>query len=205
MRDVVGELDQGLAAFAERHDGDAGENREDDDLQDLAIGEGFEDRGRHQMIDEAFDAERLRREIGGVGALIDDGADAGLQEIDHGEAEKQGDDRGADEPGHGLRADASDRCRIAHMADAHDERREHERPDDHLDELQEDGADERHILRDVSRGRLVGKGIVASGAEHDAEHETRHHIEEIAVHIPLPDDLEPPNLANDGARRLASG
>ena len=52
VRDAVGEFEQRLAALAERHDRDAGEHREHDDLQDLAVGERLEDRGRHQMVDE---------------------------------------------------------------------------------------------------------------------------------------------------------
>src|SRR5258708_7301793 len=40
------------------------------DLQDLAVGEGFEQRGRHEMIDEILDRERLRRNVGGRRAPV---------------------------------------------------------------------------------------------------------------------------------------
>ena len=91
------------------------------------------------MVDEIVDAERLGRQVGGVGALVGDhDADAGLQQVDHEEAEQQRDDRGGDEPAHRLGADPPDRRRVAHMADADDQRRQHQRADDHLDQFQED-------------------------------------------------------------------
>jgi hypothetical protein len=84
-----------------------------------------------------------------------------------------------------LGADPSDRRGIAHMADADDQRREHQRTDDHLDQPEEDRADDRHVLGDLERSRLVGQRIEARDAENDAENEPDHHVEEILVHRAL--------------------
>ena len=140
------------------------------------------------MVDEIIDAECLRREIGGVLALVGDlDARAGLQQIDHEEAEQQRDDRGRDEPAHRLCANPPDRRCVAHMPDADDEGGQHQGTDDHLDQFKENRADQRHVLGDFHRRRLVGKRIIAHRAQRDAEHQANHHVNEISVHCgPLP-------------------
>jgi hypothetical protein len=138
------------------------------------------------MVDEIINAERLRRQIGGIGSLIGDGdADARLHDVDHQEAKQQRDDRSRNEPGHGLGADPPDRRRVAHMTDADDQRRKHQRPNDHLDKLEKDRADQRHIFGDFRRRRLVREGVETGRTENNAEYETNHHIDEILVQSTL--------------------
>src|SRR5215472_12800308 len=79
--------------------------------------------------------------------------------------EQQRHDRSGDEPTHRLGADPADRRRIAHMPDSDDQRRQHQRADDHLDQPQEDRADQRHIPGDISRRRFVREGVKTERAE----------------------------------------
>src|SRR3546814_13140326 len=48
--------------------------------------------------------------------------DAGLEQVDHDEAEADRDQAGDDEPGDRARSDAAERRAVAHMRDARDER-----------------------------------------------------------------------------------
>jgi hypothetical protein len=129
----------------ERGDRRADEQREDDDLEDLVLGHGVDDGGRHQVGDEALQGEGLgaggRR--GGRRRGLHVQARSWLQQVDHHQPDQQRDDRGADEPAHGLGADPADRCGVLHVGDAGHQGGEDQRGDDHLDQPQEDIGDQR--------------------------------------------------------------
>ena len=162
----------------------ADEDGEDDDLQDLVVRHRLHDRARHEMGDEIGERHAARRLA--PAAVRQVHADAGLEQVDHRKTQRQRHDRGEQEPGERLGADAADLGRASHMGDARDQGREHERRDDHLDQAQEDGGDEaQDIRRDAKlRGREPG---MAAQPEGDAAHHARDQPErEFAVH-PAPD------------------
>jgi hypothetical protein len=76
-----------------------------------------------------------------------------------------------DEPAERLAEDAADRARVAHVGDADDEGREDERPDQHLDQAEEDVRHDRDVAGDLRRRLLVGK----AGEDHVAEDDPEHH------------------------------
>ena len=71
-------------------------------------------------------------------------------------------------------------ARIRHVADADDQRREHQRPDDHLDQAQEDRAAERDVAGEQLLGRRIGELVVDQPAHSDAQH---HRDEDVSGHI----------------------
>ncbi|MNJ31665.1 hypothetical protein D3C77_263090 [compost metagenome] len=127
----------------------ADEDREDHDLQDFIARHGVEDRRRHQVGDEAVQREgvRRRRRPGGGDRLGQMHPRAGLQQLHQNQTQHQRHHRGADEPGHGLDADAADRSGVLHMGDARHQGGEHQRGDDHLDQPQEDVRDQIEVGR----------------------------------------------------------
>ena len=64
-----------------------------------------------------------------------------------------------------LHADAADAAGVAHVGDAHDQRGEHQRRDDHLDQAQEDVGDQAEPL---DPGLAVGAGVVQGEAAYAA-------------------------------------
>ena len=88
--------------------------------------------------------------LGGVGGRerkIE--AAARLQQVDENQAEGERDQAGADEPAERLGADPAERGGVAHMGDSDDQRREDQRRDDHLDQVQEERRQDREIAGDV--------------------------------------------------------
>jgi len=80
------------------------------------MGQEFLDRERRYRQARRLRLVRQRaREVG-----------AGLQQIDHHEAEQQRDEGGADEPAHGLGENPAELGARAHMGDAADQRRKHQ-------------------------------------------------------------------------------
>ena len=158
-----------LRALAERRAGHAEEQREHDDLQDLVVRHRLDERARHEVRDELLQRERRGLEIGRglrVGQRQIEVL-AGPQQIDHDQAEQQRDERGADEPEHRLGADPADRLGVAHMRDADDQGREHQRRDDHLDQAQEDVGEQRDVAGDSLRGLRIGPQAVTGVARRE--------------------------------------
>ena len=121
------------------------------------------------MGQELLDRERRDRQAGRL-RLVGQRAGkvgAGLQQIDHHEAEQQRDKGGADEPAHRLGEHAAELGAGAHMRDAADERGEHQRRDDHLDQAQEQHGDQVYVGRDFHPA--VGHIVEDDGPHHNAK------------------------------------
>ncbi len=148
----------------------ADEDREDDDLQDLVLGHGVEDRGRHKMGDEAMQREGVRRSRRRAGrhGFRQMHVRARLQQLNHHQTQHQRHDRGADEPGHGLDAEPPDRGGVLHMGDARHKGGEHQRRDDHLDQTQKDVGDEIEVRRG-GRSLIRRQKFIQAPARHNAE------------------------------------
>jgi hypothetical protein len=160
-----------VGALAERRAGDAEEQREHHNLQDLVGRHRLDDRARHQVGDEILCRQRGDLEIGrglGVGQRQVEVV-AGAQDVDQHEAHEQRHQRRSHEPQHRLGADAADDLGIAHMGDADHERREHQRRNDHLDQAQEDVGHQRDVIGDAFRHRRIGPQRMAGIADRDAE------------------------------------
>ena len=96
-------------------------------------------------------------------------AEGRLQDVHHDQPDGQGNDRGGDEPAHGLGADPADGLRVAHVGQAGDQRRKNQRRDDHLDQAQEDVGQDAEIAGDFLGGGGRRRQRVAGVADHDAK------------------------------------
>ncbi|MGY4316603.1 hypothetical protein ACVWW1_005930 [Bradyrhizobium sp. JR3.5] len=169
---------------AERH---REEHREHDDLQDLVLRHRIRDRGRDQMGQEFLDREGRDRQAGRLGLVGQRAGEigAGLQQVDHHEAEQQRDKGGGDEPAHGLGKDAPELGAASHMGDAADEGREHEWRDDHLDQAQEQHCDQVDVGCDL--GTAVRKVV-----EDDRSHcDAKDHRKQDVLRKPVRHSLTP--------------
>jgi hypothetical protein len=179
-----------LGALRHRAERDGEEHREHHDLQDLVLRHGVGDRGRDQMGQEFLDREGRHRQAGRLRLVRQRAGEirAGLQQIDHDEAEQQRDERRADEPAHGLGEDPPELGAAAHMGDAADQGREHQGRDDHLDQPQEQHRDQVDGACDVRPG--VGKIIEDQRSHHDAQH----HRDQNVLRKPVGHRLTPVSL-----------
>ena len=150
--------------------------REQQHLQDIALGEGVDHRGRddlHQEIDRAVlhvaDPVGICRHRGGVQrARVDVHADAGLERIGQDDADQQGEGGDDLEVDHRLDADPADLLQVAGLRDAQHDDAEHDRGDDHLDQLDEPVA---------KRLQRLGE-IRPYGADDDAQYKGHDDLEE---------------------------
>ena len=170
MGEIVDQPHDRLLAFC-RHgaERDGKEHREHHDLQDFVLRHRIRDRGRDQMGQEFFDRERRDRQAGRLRLVGQRAGEvgAGLQQIDHDEAEQQRDKGGADEPAHRLGKHAAELGAGAHMRDAADERGEHQRRDDHLDQPQEQHGDQVYVRGDLDAA--VRKIVEDDSSHRDAK------------------------------------
>ena len=159
VREVVDQPHDRLRPFRHGAERDGKEHGEHHDLQDLVLRHRVRDRGRDQMDEEFFKRERRDRQAGGLSLLRQRAGEvgAGLQQIDHDEAEQQRDEGGGNEPAQRLGEDAAELRAGAHMGDAADQGGEHQRRDDHLDQAQEQHGDQVYARCDL--GAVVGKEI----------------------------------------------
>eukprot|EP01137_Pigoraptor_chileana_P019378 Opistho-2@80349 len=176
MHQRLDRADQRLGLFADCGDGNADEQREDDDLKDLVLRHRLDPRFRENVGEEILEVEgnlvdaagrvnRRQREVE---------ADTGLEEVDEDQAQRERDEAGADEPQDRTTTDATERCGIAHMCDARDEGGEDQRRDDHLDQVEEDRGDDREIVGDLLELRL-GAGRIGTVALVDTVMEPQAH------------------------------
>src|SRR5262249_7693811 len=163
LRQLLNAFDQRARLLAQGCAGNAEKQREHHDLQDFVGRHGFDDRAWDEMGDELLHRQRSDLQVGGGLGIGQRQIEvvAGTQDVDEDHAGEQRCQRRADEPGHGLGADAADLLRVAHVRDADDQRREHERGDDHLDQAQEDVGDQRDVVRDGLGGFRIGPQDVA--------------------------------------------
>src|SRR3954464_8448160 len=96
------------------------------------------------MDEEFLERESRDREAGGLSLFRQRAGEvgAGLQQIDHDEAEQQRDEGGGNEPAQRLGEDAAELGAAAHMGDAADQGGEYQRRNDHLDQAQEQHRDQ---------------------------------------------------------------
>jgi len=95
---------------------------------------------------------------------------AGLQRIGQQQPERERNERSTDEPAHRTQANAAHILPAVHARKPRNERDEHKRCDDHLDEPQEDIGDDREVARDgFQRGR-IGGGVARVARGHAQQH-----------------------------------
>ena len=141
MRGVVDEAADGVAAFAEPHDGEAEQHREQQHLQDLALREGADDGVRNDVQDEV---DRLL--AFGLLGVVGDGlrvgggaaeARARLHQVADDQSDHQREGRDDLEIDQRLDADAADLLGVLDVGDARDHGAEDDRRNHHLDQLDE--------------------------------------------------------------------
>ena len=173
MCNRIDHFDDRLAALAERGHRRSEEDREHHDLQDLVARHGIDDARRNGVCDEALQRQRVGLHVRGRVSIRQGKLHrlAGFEQLHQHQPERERDQRGKDEPAERLAADASDGGDIAHFRDADDERRQHQRRDDHLDQPQEHGRQKRGRFRE-SGGRFRIErvaDVTADQAEHEAD------------------------------------
>ena len=186
-----------LRARAHRRAGDAEEQREHHDLKNLVGRHRLDDRARHQVRDELLHRERRDLEVGRglrVGQRQVEIV-AGTQHVDEDHTQQKRHQRGPDEPDHRLGADAADRFGVAHVRHTDDQRREHERRYDHLNQAQEDVGEQRDVIGDGLGGCRIGPQDMAGIADEDAED----HADEDDGRKPGP-HVSPPSCSRAAAR-----
>ena len=135
----------GRAVLAEHADGAAEQDRDDQHLQDVAFGEGVDQRRRDQLHDEGHRAALHLADPVVVGChrrrvqpgRVDVHADAGLEHVGEDDADHQREAGEHLEVDDRLEADAADLLQVASARDAEHHHAEHERGDHHLDQLDE--------------------------------------------------------------------
>ncbi len=111
------------------------------------------------MGDEVLDVEvgRIDRVRGGAGRSGRGQAHPGVDDVHHHKADGQRDQRGPDEPAHGLGPHPAHRRGVLHVRHAGDQGGDHQGGDDHLDQLQESEGDDTEIAFPARPGRIVGQ------------------------------------------------
>ena len=171
MRDVVDEIPQGMAAFAERHDREAEQDGEQQHLQDVALGEGAHDAVRDDVQHE-FDRMHLAGlpgELGRGGGIRHLAGEIGARAGDVGDEQADDQREGGDdlEIHQRLDADPADLLGVLDVRDARHHGAEDDRRDEHLDQFDEAVAQRL----DPFVGRDMGSQPAEQPAEHDgAEH-----------------------------------
>lgn len=173
--DVAEFVDQaGHAAglLADQVQGAAEQHGEQQDLEDVVLGEGAEHRGRDQAHEECHGAVDLLGApgiqgdvAGGQFVEMDVGAAAQAQAVGDHQAEDQGDGGEDFEVDHRLQADAADLLQVTGAGDAVDHHAEDDQCDEHLDQLDEAIAQRLHL-----HGQ-VGNADPADHAYHQANHD----------------------------------
>ncbi len=195
-RQALDELEQGVAAPAERVQREPEQHRDQQHLQHLAAGERVGEGGRDDVEHEVGHAVRA-----GLCGVLRDGrgierrrvgvhAGAGLRDIDDDEPDEER--NGADH----LEIDQRESARLAdllhvlHAGDAEHHGAEDDRPDHHLDELDE-GIAERFQ-------RFAGRGV--QRADQHAGHDGDEHLGVERPEQRLEHDGAPPIRARRGRR-----
>jgi hypothetical protein len=159
-------------ALTQHEQSESEQDREEQNLQDLAFREGAHHGvgdDVHQEFDRALlpglrrvDLDRLGIDRPGIHVH----ADAGLKDIDHDQANdqrKRGDDL---EINQRLQPDAADLLQILHAGDAVHDGAEDDWGDEHLDQLDEPVAERLHCLAEMR----------VEMAEQDTEHDRGEHL-----------------------------
>jgi hypothetical protein len=156
-------------AGSHQADGDAEQDRDQQDLQDVAVGERPDQRVRDDRHQEAGDRRLVRlvrivRDRGGIErGDVDVHAGAGLDHVGDDQPDDQRQRREEQEVCERLARDATDRAQFLHACDAGHQRQEDDGGDDHLDELDEPVAER---LQRLAIGRVE---MPERGAERDRD------------------------------------
>ena len=96
-------------------------------------------------------------------------ANSRVEQCDEDEAERERNQAGEDEPADSARAHPPERRDVAHVGDAGDEGREHQRRDDHLDQAEENGGDDAQIIGDgLEPGGACRRAVVDGAVDRPA-------------------------------------
>ena len=137
---AVDDLVSHLALLTGQDDAEAQEQGDDDDLQHGSLHQGLECVGGEDVDDGVDEAGSLGS---GVAQLISgqDEACADVQQVSEQQAEGDGQGGGAHVVDHGTQADGADLANILQGDDALGDGQQHHGNDDHLDQVQVDGAE----------------------------------------------------------------
>ena len=130
----------GPGLVAAQADGHAHQHGEEDDLQDVALGQGIHGVQGH----DAHEHFHQRRRGHFPGAQVGGGkveAHTGLEDVAQDKADGHGQGRGGEIEGQGLGGDPAQTAHIAHAGGAGDQGGQHQRHDDHADEIDEQVAE----------------------------------------------------------------
>src|SRR5829696_5245162 len=144
------------AVLADRRERDAAEDGEEQHLDDLALGEGTDEGVRDDVQQERSDSARgllqaAERLLGVCWVGGDVESHSGLDHIDDNEADRQGDQRHGDEVRQGLDPEPTRLGEVAQRGDAHHDRGEDDRGDEHPDEFDEAVGQRLERNREVRR------------------------------------------------------
>ncbi len=138
---------------------EAGEQGDEQGLQDRLRGEGGDDRGRDDAEQELGGVLGLGVDLRVPGVLdgVGDGEPgARLQDVADDKADAQRDQRHRQEVGHRDTADGADLGGLPYRADAQHDRAEDDRRDHHLDQVHEARSDGLQLHREAGRGQTHG-------------------------------------------------
>ena len=165
--------------IADADKGRAEQHRQEQHLQDVALGQRPENGRGHDVHEEGNEALAARlRDVGGnrrgvqIGR-VDVHAGPGPPQVDGDEAQDErdgGDDLEIDQRFDGDPPNAS---HVVHVGDAQHDRAEHNRRDEHADGLDEGVAERLHAL--ASRGREVAE-----------QHAGGHRPQDVNPQLPVP-------------------
>ncbi len=158
------------AALTHQGQRNAEQHRHEQHLQDVAIHEGADQRGRNDVHDEAGEGQlvgffhvAVHRRLVQVGR-VDVHAGAGLHHVRHHHAHDQRQRGEEQEVGHRLGEHPAHGAQVGHAGDAGDDGEEDHRGDDHLHQLDE--AITQRLERFGERRLVMAK----DGAQHDRHH-----------------------------------
>ena len=150
VRQLFDQFEHRLAALAEGMHGIAEQDGEKQHLQHVALGEGIDHAGRDDVDQEIGGRLHLARAdvlvdaLGVERARVDIHAAAGRPDVDHDQADDQGDGAHHLEIQHGVTTGLADLLHVFHAGNADDDGAEDDRGDDHLDQLDEGIAKRLH-------------------------------------------------------------
>lgn len=143
---AVDDMENRLAAFAEAGDGESGDEGDEENLEEVATGEGTDEAVGDDIEEEVDGAEGMGFAFEFVGGLDGSGAEvgdvdveacAGFEEVDDEEADGEGEGGDDFEVEKGFAADTAEFFHVAHGGDAMDDGAEDDGGDHHLDEFDE--------------------------------------------------------------------
>jgi hypothetical protein len=154
VRALLDHVEHQRAAAAETVQRKAEQHRDQQHLQDLALGEGVDQRVGNDVQDEVDRAGHLARagvrgdRLGVQRGGVDVHARAGLQHVHQHQADHQRNAADHLEVQQRQAAGLADLLHVFHAGDAHHHRAEDDGRDDHLDQLDEAVAQRLHRLAD---------------------------------------------------------